>query len=443
METLEGLERKLKISVPAEEVEEQVGDRLQKLARTAKIDGFRQGKVPLSLIKRKYSDSVRKQVAQDMVEPTLYQALKEKDLVPAGMRNVEPEEVEPGKDFTYTAVIEVFPEFEINELNQTEVECVLSEVSEKDIDATLEALREKKKEWVEVSRPIRNGDKAVIDFEGFIDGTPFEGGDAQGYGVEVGSNQMLKEFEEGLLDKETNDSFELPIQFPENYGAKNVAGQQAIFKITISKIMEAKLPELDNAFAEAFDIKDGGVEALRNEIKKDMERNLDRQLSGINRENLFSALLACNSFDLPKSLIEKEIDHLRHELFHQLQGPSHSDNEKIPNYPSEWFMERAKRRVQLGLLLSEYTKKHQLSADDARVEAMIDKLASAYESPSEVRSLFQNSKERMSEIKALVLEEMAADKIKEHAKIVKKTKSYAEVTNPKKDTSAEGEQDDR
>ena len=438
VETLKGLERKVIVSVPTEKIEEEVGLRLKNLARKAKVDGFRPGKVPMNVVVKRFSDSVRQEVAKDMVQSTLYEALKTNGLIPAGSPFVEPELVESGKDFKYSAVFEVFPEISINELNQAEVEIAQATVKESDLKEMLEKLREQNKDFIEVSRDVAQGDKVVIDFEGFLDGIAFDGGTAQGYELVLGSGSMIPGFEEGLIGAKLDKPFDLKVNFPKDYGHEALAGKEATFKVTVKKVMEGQLPALDDAFAVKFNIQEGGVEALKKDIKQNMERELDRRLSSMNRERIFDKLLEKNKFDLPNALIDQEIEHLKHEMYHRVFGHEHSDHEKIPDFPRALFEEQAKRRVHLGLLFSEYVKKHAMNVEPSRVDAMIEKLASAYETPDELREWYKGNKERLAEIEALVMEELVAEKILEDAKVTKTKMDYDAVMNPKKDDEGKG-----
>ncbi len=440
VETLNGLERKVTVSVPTEKIEEEVSLRLKNLTHKAKIDGFRPGKVPLDLVKKRYSNSVREEVAREMVQSTLYEALQNKELIPAGYPFVEPEQIEAGKDFKYTATFEIFPVFEIIELNQAAVELTQSDVTDDDVKSMLEKLREQNKEWEEVSRAVKKGDKVKIDFEGFIEDKAFDGGSANDHELVIGSGSMIPGFEEGIIDAEKDKSFDIKVTFPENYGHESLAGKDAVFKITVHQVMEGKLPELDEAFAEKFNIKDGGIDALTKDIKGNMVRELERRIGVMNREKLFNALMEINKIDLPKALIDKEIEHLKHDMYHRIFGHEHHDNEQIPDFPRELFEEQAKRRVHLGLLFSEYVKKHQLIAEKEKIDAMIDKFASAYERPEELRAWYQSSKEHIAEIEALVMEEVVADKIAADAKISYKKMDYDSVMNPpKQGTEDKGE----
>jgi trigger factor len=439
VETLKGLERKITVSVPTEKVEEEVSSRLKNLARKVKIDGYRPGKVPFSLVKTRYSDSVREEVAREMVQSTLFEALQKNELVPAGYPFVEPEQVEQGKDFRYTAVFEVFPTFDIAELNQASVELTRCEVTDKDVQDMLTKLREQNKEWADVSRVVKAGDKVVMDFEGSLNGELFEGGSAEGHELVIGSGAMIPGFEDGIIGGKKDKPFDIKVSFPADYGHKELAGKDATFKITLHNIMEGKLPELDDAFAAKFNIKEGGVDALAKDIKENMSRELERRVNVMNREKLFDKLMEVNTIDLPLALIDKEIEHLKHDMYHRLFGHEHKDNEKIPDFPRELFEEQAKRRVHLGLLFSEYVKKHKITAEKDKVNAMIDKLASAYESPDELRAWYQSNKENWAEMEALVMEDTVADTIAADAKLKYKKMDYDSVMNPKKGTENEGE----
>ncbi|RUR13350.1 trigger factor [Legionella sp. km772] len=439
VETLSGLERKVTVSVPTEKVEEEVSQRLKSLAHKVKIDGFRPGKVPFNEVKKRYSSSVREEVAREMVQSTLYEALQKNELIPAGYPSVEPEQIEAGKDFKYTATFEIFPTFDIVELNQAPVELTKSDVTEKDVKEMLDKLREQNKEWHEVSRAVKKNDKVTIDFEGFLDEKPFEGGSAKNHELVIGSGAMIPGFEDGIIGGKKDKPFDIKVTFPEDYGHEGLAAKEAVFKITVHKVMEGKLPELDDAFAEKFNIKEGGIEALTKDIQSNMARELERRVGMMNREKLFDALMEVNKVDLPVALIDKEIEHLKHDMYHRIFGHEHHDNEKIPDFPRELFEEQAKRRVHLGLLFSEYVKKHNITAEKEKVEAMIDKFASAYESPDELRSWYHNSKEHMAEIEALVMEEVVADKIASDAKVSYKKMDYDSVMNPKKGTEEKGE----
>jgi trigger factor len=441
IETIKSLERLVTVSVPAEKIEEEVNLRLRDLARKAKLDGFRPGKVPIHVLKSRFSTSILKEVAQDMVQSTLEEVLRRENLVSAGSPKVESLQIEPGKDLEYKAVVEVFPEVTINELNQAEIEIIRAEVKDSDVDKVIETLRKQNKEWHEVDRPAAKEDKVVIDYEGFLGEVPFPDGSGKDYEVVIGSGAMISGFEEGLIGSEKEKDCELHVRFPEDYSDKNLAGKEATFKVKVHKVMEGTLPDLDDAFAKKFDVDEGGIDALKEDIKKNMVAELDRRVSALNRENIFDKMIEVNSFELPMVLIDKEIGNLQHEMYHRLFGAEHADHEKIPDFPRVLFEKQARRRVHLGLIFSEYVKKHEIVTDKARVDAMIDKLAVAYNRSDELRAWYQGNKKNLAEVEALVMEEMVAEKISEDAKLKEKEMTYDEVMHPTK-SSKNGENED-
>lgn len=433
VETLNGLERKVTVSVPSEKIEEEVNLRLRNFAPKAKIHGFRAGKVPANVIKQRFSDSIRQEVARDMVQSTLFEALTANNLNPAGSPTVEPEQVELGKDFRYSATFEVYPEIVANELDEgQEVELIRADVTDSDLNNMLDNLRSQNKTWHPVTRAVSTDDKIVMNFTGFLDGTAFDGGSAENYELVIGSGSMIPGFEDGLVGAVIDTPLDINVNFPDDYGHKELAGKKATFNVTVSSIMEGRLPELDAAFAEKFNIKDGDVDTLKKDIKENMVRELERRVSSMNRGIVFDKLLEKNKFDVPAALVDQEIEHLKHEMYHQIFGHDHSDDEKIPDFPRALFEEKARHRVQLGLLFSEYVKKHSIVVEKARVDAMIEKLASAYEDPEELKSWYKESTERRSEIEALVMEDVVSEKILEQAKTIDKKMTYEEVVNPEK-----------
>lgn len=439
VETLSGLERRVTVSVPSEKIEEEVNLRLRNVAPKAKIHGFRAGKVPAAVVRQRYSDSIRQEVAREMVQSTLFEALQTHKLTPAGAPDVTPEEIALGKPFTYSAMFEVYPEITVTELSENdEIALISAEVSDSDLTTMLDNLRGQNKDWKEVSRPVMSGDKVKINFEGFLGDEPFEGGSAENYELVLGSGSMIPGFEEGLIGAQKDTPTEINVKFPEDYGHKVLAGKDARFKITVLDIKEGQLPELDAAFAEKFNIKEGGVDALKKDIKDNMVRELERRVSSMNRGVIFDKLVEKNKFDLPSVLVDQEIEHLKHEMYHQIFGHDHSDDEKIPDFPRALFEDKARHRVQLGLLFSEYVKKHEIAVEPARVDAMIEKLASAYEEPEELRSWYRDSNERRAEIEALVMEEIVSEKILGTAKTTKKVMTYDQVVNPEKNKEDKG-----
>jgi len=435
VETLNGLERKLTVVIPAKEVNEQVSSRLNKVAKTAKIDGFRPGKAPLSVVKQKHLGSIYGEVANELIRSTIYDAMQAEKVQAAGFPEIDPQLIEADKDFTYHAVVEVYPEISIVELDKDKVEIVKSEVKDKDMDLMIEKLLEQHKEWTPVERAVADGDQIIFDFEGFVDGAAFDGGKAENHELVIGEGKMIPGFETGIIGAVIGKEIEIKVTFPKDYGSEELSGKDAIFKINVKEIKEGKKPELSDAFVEEkFNVKEGGVKAFKEDIKANMVRQLEREVSSKNRGSVFDKLAEKNAFDLPKTLVDKEIERMAHELYHRVFGKEHRENEKMPELPREMFEAEAKKRVHLGLLFSEYVEKHKIKVDAQRIDALVDKLAGAYEEPEKLRESYRGNKERMAEIESMVLEEMVAEKLLETAKIIEKTMNYDEVVNPSQET---------
>ena len=437
IESLSSLKRKMTISVPAESVNTEFNSRLKKLAGKVKIDGFRPGKVPMNVVKQRYAYSVMNEVAQELIQTSLYKALREHELTPVAPPAIEPQQMAPGEAFEYHAIFEVFPIFEIKELDGQKIELVSSEVQDEDVDKTIETLREKHKEWNDIASAAKKGDKVILDFEGFLNDVPFEGGKAEGFEVIIGSESMIPGFEEGLIGLKAGKEKDLDLTFPAEYNHADLSGKDARFHVTVQKVMQGSLPEVNDNFAKLFNVKEGGVDALRADIKENMTRELTRRVSSMNRETIFDELLTINQFDIPEALIDQEIEHLKHEMYHQVFGHEHKEDEKIPDFPRSLFETKATRRVHLGLLFSEYVKKHNILVDASRVDAMIEMFASAYEHREEVRAWYRSNKDRLAEIEALVMEELVGDQIVLTATVKSKPLPYDLVMNPPKEEETE------
>lgn len=431
VETTKGLGRKLTIQVPAEKIDKEITSRIAELAKKVKIDGFRPGKVPNRVVKQRFGSNVKAEVARELVQKTLYEALQEKDLTPAGTPEVEPGVIADGKDFEYTATFEVFPDIKIAELDGASIEKVEASVKDSDIDGMLDKLREQHKEWEEVKRQSKDGDKVNIDFEGFVDDKAFEGGKATEYDLVLGSGSMIPGFEEGLKKLKAGDEKDLKVTFPKDYNQKDLAGKDAVFKIKVHKVLAGKLPEINDEFIKKFDEKGGTVESFKAEIKKNMERELKRQVIQLNKEKVFDAFLDKNPAELPVALIDREVEHLKKEMLNRVFGGQQTDMSKLPALPREMFEPQARRRVHLGLVFSEYVKTHDLKADPERVDAWLKEHSESYEKPEEVLNWYKGSKERMAEVEGAVLEEQVIEKMVEKAKLKQVTMGYDEVMNPK------------
>ena len=431
VESPSNLGRKLTISVPSEKIESAILVRVQELTKKVKVDGFRPGKVPAKVVEQKFGAGIREEITRDMLQSSLFDAIKEKDLKPAGQPLVEPGEMKAGQNFEFTATFDVFPEIEITEIPGTEVEQYNATVAQSDIDATVKKLQEQNRTWKDVERSAANGDKVIIDFDGYKNGEAFDGGKSENFELELGSGSMIPGFESQIEGMNPSEEKDLEITFPEDYGHKDLAGQDVVFKIKLHTVRESALPEIDADFVKQFDVEDGSVEAFLADVKKNMERELAKALVSMNKDKVFEAFLACNACDVPKALMDNEIKGLKEDMIRRVFGNQQVDPSKLPNLPDDMFIEQAKKRVQLGLAFSEYVKLHDLKAEAGRVDEALQTLAQSYDKPQELLDWYRASKERMENIESSVLEEVAVEKMLESAKQVLVEKDYDAVMNPK------------
>lgn len=430
VESTNGLTRRISVSIPSEHVEEKVQQRLKHLASRVKVDGFRPGKAPLNIVKKQYLESVRVEVAKDLLEETLPEALQKEALSPVSSPSIEKFEAEPGQNFKYTVSFEVLPEIKIKEPDQkSKIDWLISEVKAADIDEMIKKLQTQNMSWKSVSRAAKKGDKLRIDFDGSVDGTPIEHGKSTDFSIELGSGQMIPGFEDALIGHKSGESFPIEVTFPKDYHEDKLAGKRAKFDIVVHEIEEGTLPELDAEFVKTYGVSSGKLEDLREDISTNMARELDRRLREINHEACFSVLTELNPIDLPSGLIDKEIEHLKHEMYHRIFGSAHSENEKIPDFPRELFEERAKKRVHLGLLFSEYVQKHGVIADQTQVDELIEKYATAYAEPAQFRAQCRSDKNWMAELEAVVVEQTVAEKIRDAVTVKEKKVSYQDAMN--------------
>ncbi|WP_017446190.1 trigger factor [Gayadomonas joobiniege] len=423
VETTQGLERRVTITVPADKVESAVKSRLQQLAKTQRIDGFRPGKVPVSVIKKRYGSAVRQEVAQDVIQQNFYQAVVQEKLNPAGTPTIEDQKQEDGQDFSFTAVFEVYPDVKVEGLDALKIEKPTAEVTDEDLANMLETLRKQHAKFVEVERAAEDGDKVNLDFEGSVDGEVFEGGKAEGFDIELGSNRMIPGFEDGLKGLKAGDEKDLEVTFPEDYQAEELKGKEAVFKVKVNKVEARELPEIDEEFIKLFGIEEGGIDALKKEVRQNMERELNQALKNKVKENAITALVDAASLEVPKALVEQEVNTLRQQALQRFGG-----NQDI-ELPAELFNDQAERRVKTGLLLSELVKANDIKVDDERVKETVETMASAYESPEEVVEYYYNNKEMLQNVQNVVMEDQAIDFILEQAQVETVAKTFDEIMN--------------
>ncbi len=426
LETLSELERKLTISLADNEIQDEVNTRLKNIAPKVQVQGFRQGKVPFKLVRERFSDKVRLEVINELMMSALENAIEAENLKLTGYPKINVTSSPEQGDFSFEAVVEVFPEVSVKELDNQEIEIIEASVAAADVKDMIEKLREQHKVWTDVERASKNGDQLVIDFKGYVDDVPFEGGEANNFKVVLGEKRMLPDFEKGLLKHTAGQEFDIDVNFPEDYGQADLAGKKARFSIKVHQVQAGELPELNDEFVKKFNI-EGGVDALTKDIEANMKRELKKYVSQINRKNVFDKLIAENKVSLPEGLIDREIEELKHQMFHRIFGAEHHENEKIPDFPRELFLEEAQRRVHLSLLYVEYVKKHGLTVDDKRLDALVEEMVSAFEDPTEAREWYKKDQKRLEDLKGLLMEEVVMEKILEFAKPALKKLNYRET----------------
>ncbi|NHN78552.1 trigger factor [Azotobacter chroococcum] len=425
VESTSALERRLTIGVPAERIETEVNKRLQQTARRAKVPGFRPGKVPMSVIRQRYEESARQEALGDLIQASFYEAVLEQKLKPAGAPSVEPKVFEKGKDLEYVATFEVYPEFEVVGLEGIAVERLQAEVAESDVDNMLEILRKQNTRYQQVEREAQNGDQLNIDFVGKIDGEAFAGGSAKGTSLVLGSGRMIEGFEAGLVGVKAGEERVLSLTFPEDYQNLDLAGKAAEFTVTVNAVSEAELPELNAEFFALFGISEPSLEAFRAEVGKNMDRELRQSIKSKVKTQVMDGLLAANPIEVPKALIENEVNRLRVQAVQQFGG-----NIKPEQLPANLFQEQARRRVALGLIVAEMVKQFEIKPDESKVKAMIEEIASAYQEPEQVVAWYYGNEQQLGEVRSVVLEEQVVDTVLQKASVTDKTVSYEEAVKP-------------
>jgi trigger factor len=428
VETTQGLERRLTITVPADKIDSEVKNRLRDLAKRQRIDGFRPGKAPVSLIQKRFGQSVLQEVASEQMQRHFYEAIIEHKLNPAGTPTFTPGELSQGKDLEFTATFEVYPEVAVANLDKIEISKPVVEITDEDMSKMLDTLRKQHATWEVKSDAAAAGDKVEIDFVGSIDGEEFEGGKASNFELELGQNRMIPGFEDGIMGKKAGEELTVDVNFPEDYHAENLKGKAASFAITVNKVEQQVLPELTDEFAGLFGLETASVDALKVEVRKNMSRELEQNIKAKVKEQVIKGLLANNELEVPTALVEGEVDVLRKQAMQRFGN--NVDAKNLPELPASLFEEQAKDRVKVGLLLGEVIKTNELKVDEAKVQQLIDSVASAYEDPQEVVQYYNSNKELMQSMRNVALEEQAIDLILAQAKVTEQKTAFDEIMNP-------------
>ena len=426
VETTQGLERRITITVPAENVETEVKKRLQQLSKTQRIDGFRAGKVPVSVINKRFGAAVRQEVAGEVMQRNYIEAIVAEKINPAGAPSFAPKSLEAGKDLEFSATFEVYPEVEVQGLDKIAVEKPAVTVTDEDLANMLETLRKQHAEWAEVDTAAGESDRVTVDFVGTIDGEVFEGGKADDFPLELGQGRMIPGFEDNIVGKKAGEEVVADVTFPEDYHAENLKGKAAQFTITVKKVEAQELPELSEEFATKFGVTEGGVDALKEEVKKNMTRELDQAVKANVKDQAIKGLLENNEIEVPKALVDQEVDALRQQAAQRFGG----DAKNMPELPAELFHEQAVTRVKTGLLLGEVIKANDIKVDDAKVEALIATVASAYEDPTEVVEYYKGNDQLMQQMRNVAMEEQAVEAILAKANVSDVEKAFDDIMNP-------------
>jgi trigger factor len=414
VESSAGLERKLKIRVPSADIEREIASRLAKVGKTAKLKGFRPGKIPEKVVRKYYGGQVRDEVLSDVIRSSYSQAIAEQKLNPAGGPRIEAVPGETPADqehFTYRATFEVYPEIELQPLEQLALEVPRVGLEDADVVAMIEKLRTQRATWRPAERAAAAGDRAVVDFEGKIDGELFPGGSGKDVGIVLGSGQVLAEFDRALHGASAGETRTAAVAFPDNYPTTNLAGKNAEFVINIKRVEEQVLPELDDAFAASFGVSSGKVEDLGAEVRKNMQRELAERLSRETKARVFDALIKANSISIPRALVEQDIDALQQGAMRELGV---TDPAQAP--ARERFSSLAQRRVTVGLLIQELVRQNKIRLDAARVEQRVQELAAPYEKPAEAAQFYRADRGMMTQIETGVLEDQVVDFLLARAK---------------------------
>lgn len=428
IETLEKLERRMTLTVPANEINAEVENRLKKLSRTVRADGFRPGKVPMSVVAQRYGYSVQYDVMNDKIGVAFNQAANEAKLRVAGMPRITPKEGAPEGTMAFDATFEVYPEVKIGDLSAVEIERASCEVTDAAIDRTIDILRKQRRTFAQ--RPATEGaaesDRVTIDFDGKIDGESFAGGKADGFTFTIGEGQMLEQFDKAVRGMKVGESKTFALQFPADYHGKDVAGKEADFLVTMKKIEAQHLPTVDEAFIKSLGIAAGTTEALRADVKKNLEREVKFRILARNKAAAMDSLVKVAELDVPKALVESEVERMTDGAREDLKKRGVKDAEKAP-IPTEIFQPQAERRVRLGLVVAELVRQNALQAKPEQLQAHIEELSQSYEKPAEVMRWYLSDRNRMAEVEAIVIESNVTQFVLGKAKVVDKALAFDEL----------------
>jgi len=427
-----GLERRMEVAVPAAEVASEVEQRLKNISRTARLKGFRPGKAPITVVRKQFGDQVHAEVVTDLMRSTFAQALSQEKLTPAAGPRIEPITVGPGAELKYAAVFEVLPEIQLKPFEAIAIERPKADVTEPDVDAMIESMRRQRPIFTAVERPAQDTDRVTLDFDGKIAGEPFEGGNGRDVTVIVGGRQAMAELEAGVKGATAGTQKTVALSFPAEHPNKSIAGKAADLEVTIKQVEEQSLPAVDEAFCRAYGVEEGGIEALRAEVRKSMERELGDVIRNRVRAQVMDALYRENSFQVPRALIDEQVQRLQVDAARRMGA---KDVSQLP--PREPFEEPARRRAALGLLMGQIVQTEGVKVDRERVLGRLNDVIASYPNPEEARRAYLQNADAMRQIESAVLEDQLVDSIVLRARVTDKTFTFKELTGFGQDPAAE------
>lgn len=430
LETTSSLERRLTVGVPADVVDGEVNRRLEDAARSARINGFRKGKVPMSVVRQRFGQGIRQEVLGDVINRSLDDAFRKENLRPAGRPQIEPKQLNAGKDVEFVAVFEVYPTIELQELSGQSVTRYSAEISDSDVDDMIEVLRKSQAKWEPVTRSAAMGDRVNIDFVGTQDGVAFDGGSAQGHSLQLGSNSMIPGFEDALVGMDAGYFKDCPLTFPADYHVESLKGANVNFRITLNSVLAEQLPEINDAFFATFGITEGGIERFRADVKSNMENEKNKASRNRLKTDVFTALLAANPVEVPKSLVNEEIDALRQQALQQYGQLDTSKFDVRALMPDDLFREQALRRTSLGMLISEIIQKHSIRPDANRVRNLIETAAASYEDPQGVIDYYYATPNLLASVESAAIEEQVVDLLLTSMQVSDTVVPYQELIRP-------------
>ena len=424
VESTGALERRMEVSVPREQIEQAVDARLKQVSRTAKLKGFRPGKAPIKVIKQQFGAQVRQEVLSELMQTSFAQAINEQKLNPAAGPRIEPITAGPGEDLKYRAIFEIFPEIALKTVDGLAVTRPTADVTDTDIEAMVQNLREQRPRFEPVDRESREGDRVTMDFEGQIDGHPFEGSKGDDVAVILGGGRMLKDFETGITGARADERKTLSVGYPDDYHNKALAGKTATFDVHVKKVDEKQLPPLDDEFCREYGVTDGGMEQLLSEVADNMRRELAQNVRGRVKQQLLDRLLEANPVEVPKALVDNQVREMQIDTARRIGA---KDASQVP--PPEPFVEPARRRVALGMLIGEVIKTRGIQIDRAKVDERLNEMASAYPDPESILKAYRQNPEALRQVETMVLEDQVVDYLLERSQVTDQPSSFKELMN--------------